>query len=206
MLNSESTRKWLLIRFKSGSYSIQTQGFSVRDENINLSVVKMATKFVKYGSFRYNFAEKREKLLSMKGGYSQIGIPMPEHEDEQQNRSCCSYRALSDWIIDAWKTIKRVSNKAYEMGRSDPRKVIFSAKMGLALMLISLLIFLKEPFKDMSRYSVWAILTVVVVFEFSIGMDGPSLFQLLIFFCGDKFYGFHFHCFLSSCAYSILVI
>lgn len=62
-----------------------------------------------------------------------------------------------------------VSRRAIKMGKSDPRKIVFSAKMGLALMLISLLIFLKEPFKQLSRYSVWAILTVVVVFEFSIG-------------------------------------
>ena len=133
--------------------------FPYETKNINLSVVIMATKFVKYGSVRYNFAEKRKKLLSMRSGYSQIGIPTPEHEDEQQNRSCCSYRASSDGIIGGWKTIKRVSSKAYEMGSSDPRKVIFSAKIGPALMLISLLTFLKEPFKDMSRYSVWGILT-----------------------------------------------
>ncbi|KAF7813575.1 aluminum-activated malate transporter 9-like [Senna tora] len=129
------------------------------------------SKSAKFGSFRYSFAEKRERLLSTKGGYSHIGINIPElgEAEPSSRRSCCSYRAFSDGIINGWKTMERVAARAWEMGMADPRKIVFSAKMGLALVLISLLIFLKEPFKDMGRYCVWAILTVVVVFEFSIG-------------------------------------
>lgn len=141
-----------------------------------------AARVPKLGSFRHSFAEKKERLLSMKGGgYSQIGIALPEsdEEDNSPRRRCCSYRAVSDGIIGAWKSTKRVTARAWEMGMSDPRKIIFSAKMGLALILLSLLIFLKKPFEDVSRYSVWAILTVVVVFEFSIGI---SSFNLLSFF------------------------
>lgn len=118
----------------------------------------------------------------MKGGYSQIRLNILESDEEAHTRRCCycccSYRAFSDGVSGAWKRLRGVAAKAWEMGHSDPRKVIFAAKMGLALMLISLLIFLKEPFKGMSRYSVWAILTVVVVFEFSIGT-----LVYFLFFC-----------------------
>lgn len=141
-------------------------------------------RVAKLGSFRHSFAEKKERLLSMKGGgYSQIGIgiALPESDEEDQSptrRSCCSYRAVSDGIVGAWKSAKRVAARAWEMGRSDPRKIIFSAKMGLALILLSLLIFLKQPFEDIAKHSVWAILTVVVVFEFSIGINLSPPFLL----------------------------
>lgn len=65
--------------------------------------------------------------------------------------------------------LKDFTRKAWEMGRSDPRKVIFAAKMGLALSAISLLIFWKGLNQDVAQYSIWAILTVIVMFEFTIG-------------------------------------
>lgn len=56
----------------------------------------------------------------------------------------------------------------WAFARADPRKPVFAGKVALALALISLLVFLREP-RDIVSHSVWAILTVVVVFEFSIG-------------------------------------
>lgn len=125
----------------------------------------------KLGSFRYTFTEKRERLLSTKG-YSELGgfNPLgPYDEEEGAGSKCWSFGSLKGRVSRLWTTAKDVGYKAWKMGRTDPRKIVFSAKMGLALTLISLLIFLKEPVKELGRYSVWAILTVVVVFEFSIG-------------------------------------
>lgn len=122
----------------------------------------------KYGSFKHSFAEKREKLLSVKE-FPDLGFT--SIDTIQENPSSCScFRSVSDRISNLWNSVKDVVYKAWQMGVSDPRKIVFSAKMGLALTLISLLIFFKQPVEELSRYSVWAILTVVVVFEFSIGI------------------------------------
>jgi hypothetical protein len=46
---------------------------------------------------------------------------------------------------------------------------IFSAKMGMALMLVSLLMFMNvSGYQDIDTNCVWAIWTMVVVFEFTI--------------------------------------
>ncbi|KAK8518283.1 hypothetical protein V6N13_027756 [Hibiscus sabdariffa] len=124
----------------------------------------------KLGSFRHSLLEKRGRTR----GYSVLGLyeggdELGQDQEQEQGRRCFSYRYLSDKLTGFSKVVRQVAGKAWQMGMSDPRKIIFSAKMGIALMLISLLVFLKQPIKELSHHSVWAILTVVVVFEFSIG-------------------------------------
>ncbi|KAH9615623.1 hypothetical protein KSS87_013882 [Heliosperma pusillum] len=125
----------------------------------------------KLGSFRKSFLEKREKerfpFPSKNGFNSYLGDQLLQGENRSRRNGCCF--GVVEKCSNLWKLMREFGIKAYKMGKSDPRKVVFSAKMGLALTLLSFLIFLKEPLEDLARYSVWAILTVVVVFEFSIG-------------------------------------
>nr|XP_008361731.2 aluminum-activated malate transporter 4 isoform X2 [Malus domestica] len=121
----------------------------------------------KIGSFRHSFAERsKERLLSRKG-YSDLGFNSSEAGDE--NVKCGCFRRISDGFNNFCNNFQGTFIKLYQMGHSDPRKAIFAIKMGLTLALVSLLIFFKVPLKDVSQYSIWAILTVVVVFEFSVG-------------------------------------
>ncbi|GJW07744.1 aluminum-activated malate transporter 4-like protein [Tanacetum coccineum] len=103
-------------------------------------------------------AKFKERLLSRKGGYSGL---FEEHEENDDT--------LLDRISKKWDDAQLFLVNVYEMGRSDPRQIIFAVKSGLALAFVSILIFFKEPLSYMSQYSIWAILTVIVVFEFSIG-------------------------------------
>ncbi|KAK8659238.1 hypothetical protein V6N13_029447 [Hibiscus sabdariffa] len=110
-------------------------------------------------------AETKERLLPSKDSDFSFG----NRNAVEDRVRCWCFRSCFDYIDRFWSGVQDVSAKLYKMGRSDPHKVVFAMKMGLSLTSASLLIFFKEPLKGASQYSIWAILTVVVVFEFSVG-------------------------------------
>ncbi|XP_073525406.1 uncharacterized protein [Phyllobates terribilis] len=114
------------------------------------------------------FADEVRVRLLPENGYSTLGLGGSDG-DIRGGVEGGRRRRCFNWVSDRITDLNTNVSKAIKMGRSDPRKIFFAAKMGFCLALVSLLIFLKEPLKDASKYSVWGILTVVVVFEFSVG-------------------------------------
>ncbi|XVF69257.1 hypothetical protein PTKIN_Ptkin11bG0066600 [Pterospermum kingtungense] len=71
---------------------------------------------------------------------------------------------------------KNVKNKVLEfvskvkkLGQDDPRRVVHSLKVGLALSLVSLFYYYQPLYDNFGVSAMWAVMTVVVVFEFSVG-------------------------------------
>lgn len=64
---------------------------------------------------------------------------------------------------------RTVCQKIWEVGREDPRRVIHSLKVGLALTLVSLLYLMETLFEGVGQNAIWAVMTVVVVLEFTAG-------------------------------------
>lgn len=65
--------------------------------------------------------------------------------------------------------ILEVANSTKKLGKDDPRRVIHSLKVGLALTLVSLLYYWRPLYDGIGIAGIWAVITVVVVFEFSVG-------------------------------------
>lgn len=119
------------------------------------------------GSLKQSFHETgKERLLQPRKGYSDLGMGGVGSFTGNEN----FLERLRYRVSEYCNNVKQAATKAVQMGWNDPRKIIFSAKVGFALALVSILIFFKEPIPYIGSHSIWAILTVVVVFEFSIGM------------------------------------
>ncbi|KAK9146714.1 hypothetical protein Sjap_006617 [Stephania japonica] len=97
---------------------------------------------------------------------STVVISIPREATHDASISTC----------DSKKTLFALSSKVlYYLKKkinfgNDPRKVIHSLKVGFALVLVSLFYFVDTLYKQVGENAMWAVMTVVVIFEFSAGV------------------------------------
>lgn len=84
---------------------------------------------------------------------------------------------ISGLALKVWMFLKR----AWDVGANDPRKVIHCIKVGLALTVVSLFYFMKPLYDGVGGNAMWAVMTVVVVFEPTVG---ATLYKCLNRICG----------------------
>uniref|UniRef100_A0A2N9GXU3 Aluminum-activated malate transporter n=1 Tax=Fagus sylvatica TaxID=28930 RepID=A0A2N9GXU3_FAGSY len=65
--------------------------------------------------------------------------------------------------------IWRFLDKSWNLGVAEPQKVIHGAKVGLALLIVSIFYYDQSLYDGVGGYATWAIMTVVVVFESNVG-------------------------------------
>ncbi|KAK4420155.1 Aluminum-activated malate transporter 12 [Sesamum alatum] len=82
--------------------------------------------------------------------------------DSMKKRSTALIQKMKTLAKSTWTTICRV-------GQEDPRRVFHSLKVGFSLTLVSLFYLLEPLFKDIGQNAIWAVMTVVVVLEFTAG-------------------------------------
>ncbi|KAL3620252.1 hypothetical protein CASFOL_035164 [Castilleja foliolosa] len=87
---------------------------------------------------------------------------------------------VMSFIVSVWQWLKYIPSKAFakmeviisqikKTAKDDPRRLIHSLKVGLALTLVSLFYYFEPLYSSFGVSAMWAVMTVVVVFEFSVG-------------------------------------
>ncbi|KAL5575009.1 hypothetical protein UlMin_016708 [Ulmus minor] len=81
-------------------------------------------------------------------------------------RSCLWLKLLPQKFI---AKVCGVGGNIKKLAKDDPRRVIHSIKVGLALSVVSLLYYYQPLYDNFGVSAMWAVMTVVVVFEYTVG-------------------------------------
>lgn len=74
------------------------------------------------------------------------------------------------YVERIWKFLCLFCRTFWKVGQEDPKRVIHAFKMGSSLTLVSLLYVLEPLFDGVGQNAIWAVMTVVVVLEFTVGL------------------------------------
>ncbi|PPR87421.1 hypothetical protein GOBAR_AA33269 [Gossypium barbadense] len=104
-----------------------------------------------------------------------------------------SWLALVDSIVKIRSKVAEFPGKMKKVAEDDPRRIVHSFKVGLAITLVSLFYYFDHLYVGFGSSAMWAVLTVIVVIEFSVGATlGKGLNRgLATFLAGTLGFGAH---------------
>ncbi|XP_054808977.1 aluminum-activated malate transporter 10 isoform X2 [Prosopis cineraria] len=76
---------------------------------------------------------------------------------------------IKQWIEGLGLKLVKFLKKAWELGVKDPKKFIHGIKVATALTLVSLFYYVKPLYDGVEGNAMWAVMTVVVVFQYTAG-------------------------------------
>ncbi|KAF3585187.1 hypothetical protein F2Q69_00031900 [Brassica cretica] len=92
-----------------------------------------------------------------------------EKDLNAQVKKACFLQRLKDFPSKLKDGVTKRIKHVQKFGKDDPRRIIHSIKVGLSLTLVSMLYYVRPLYISFGVSGMWAILTVVVVSEFTVG-------------------------------------
>ncbi|XP_062011447.1 aluminum-activated malate transporter 2-like [Rosa rugosa] len=95
--------------------------------------------------------------------------------DDLENGSCgkgpCGrmLRWLKAVSAKSWGKVVEVAREGKKLAEDDPRRIVHSFKVGLAITLVCLFYYYRPLYDGFGVDAMWAVLTVALVFEYSVG-------------------------------------
>ncbi|XP_042479944.1 aluminum-activated malate transporter 10-like [Macadamia integrifolia] len=80
-----------------------------------------------------------------------------------------TWLGLLGLLVEFTSKFRKFFKKAWALGVDDPKKVIHCLKVGMALTIVSLFYYMRPLYEGVGGNAIWAVMTVVVVFEYSVG-------------------------------------
>ncbi|TMX03651.1 hypothetical protein EJD97_014924 [Solanum chilense] len=79
------------------------------------------------------------------------------------------YLSFERFLKNLILIVMRFLEKSWNIGKNEPRKVIHCLKVGIALCVVSLFYYMRPLYNGVGGTAMWAVMTVVVVFEYTVG-------------------------------------
>ncbi|CAN6228055.1 unnamed protein product [Urochloa humidicola] len=111
------------------------------------------------------------EVLHQQAAVTGVAATAGEHGGSYGERSLVARwgEAVVSALAAAWGAVAGFGEKLVGIARDDPRRVAHSLKVGLALTLVSVLYYVRPIFNNWGLSTMWAVLTVVVVMEYTVG-------------------------------------